>query len=116
LRLHGPDEPVYTIGVAARLLDVNPQMLRVLERCGLVCPYRTETNIRLYSENDLLLLRRICYLIREERINVAGVRVILRMEGFMFPDEQQEMSDQDAEDEDEERAGRGRPGGRTHPT
>jgi len=83
LRLHGPDEPVYTISVAARLLGVNPQTLRVLERYGLVCPFRTENNIRLYSENDLILLRRICHLIRVERINVAGVKLILRMEGIL---------------------------------
>lgn len=88
LRLHGPDEPVYTISVAARLLGVNPQTLRVLERYGLVCPFRTENNIRLYSENDLILLRRICHLIRVERINVAGVRVILRMEGILSDEEQ----------------------------
>lgn len=88
LRLHGPDEPVYTISVAARLLGVNPQTLRVLERYGLVCPFRTENNIRLYSENDLILLRRICHLIRVERINVAGVRVILRMEGILTDGEE----------------------------
>lgn len=82
MRLHGPDDPVYTISVAARLLGVNPQTLRVFERCGLVNPFRTEKNIRLYSENDLILLRRICQLTREERINLAGVKVILRLEGF----------------------------------
>ncbi|MDI7249675.1 MAG: MerR family transcriptional regulator, partial [Bacillota bacterium] len=66
-----------------------PQTLRVLERYGLVCPFRTENNIRLYSENDLILLRRICHLIRVERINVAGVRVILRMEGILSDEEVQ---------------------------
>ncbi len=80
MKLHGPDEPVYTIGVAAKLLGVNPQVLRVLERSGLVEPARTEKHTRLYSENDLLLLQRICYLTRVERINIAGVRTILRME------------------------------------
>ena len=80
MRLHGPDEPVYTISVAARLIGVSAQMLRYLEREGLLQPLRTEANIRLYSENDLVRLQRICFLMKEERVNVAGVRVIMDME------------------------------------
>ncbi len=80
MRLHGPEEPVYTIGVAARLLKVNPQVLRMIERSGLVEPARTEKHTRLYSENDLVLLQRICYLTRVEHVNLAGVRTILRLE------------------------------------
>jgi len=80
LKLHGPDEPVYTIGVAARLLGVNPQTLRAIEREGLLEPARTEANMRLYSENDLLLLQRICFLIQEEGVNLAGVKMILEIE------------------------------------
>lgn len=80
MRLHGPDEPVYTIGVAARLLGVSPQTLRMMEREGLLSPARTEANIRLYSQNDLLLLQRICFLVREEGVNLAGVKLILEME------------------------------------
>ncbi|NLS45636.1 MAG: MerR family transcriptional regulator [Firmicutes bacterium] len=80
MRIHGPDEPVYTISVAARLLGVSPQTLRVIEREGLLDPYRTAANIRLYSENDLLLLQRIRSLISEEGVNLRGVRLILEME------------------------------------
>ena len=80
MRLHGPDEPVYTIGVAARLLGVSPQTLRMIEREGLLEPARTEANTRLYSENDLLLLQRICFLVREEGVNLAGVKMILQIE------------------------------------
>lgn len=94
--------------MAARLLGVNPQTLRVLERYGLVCPSRTENNIRLYSENDLVLLQRICHLIRVERINMAGVRVILRMEGRLSgPDL---PGDEAAEDDAGEHGRTGRPG------
>ncbi len=80
MRLHGPDEPVYTIGVAARLLGVSPQTLRVIEREGLLEPHRTDANTRLYSENDLLLLQRIRFLVSEEGVNLAGVKLILEME------------------------------------
>lgn len=77
---HGPKEPVYTISVAARLLGVNPQFLRQVENEGLISPSRTESNIRLYSDDDLRLLSRIVYLCRERGVNLQGVRVILAME------------------------------------
>ncbi|MGE5483788.1 MAG: MerR family transcriptional regulator [Ignavibacteriales bacterium] len=78
--LHGPDEPVYTISVAARLLGVSPQMLRQLEREGILEPARTGANARLYSQNELALLRHVCFLIRDRGINIAGVKAILEME------------------------------------
>ncbi len=77
---HGPHEPVYVISVASRLLEVNPQFLRQIESEGLIVPARTESNIRLYSDNDLRLLARIIYLCRDCGINLQGVRVILAME------------------------------------
>lgn len=80
MRVHGPDEPVYTIGVVARLLGISPQSLRQFEREGLVAPTRTENNIRLYSQNELIVLRRICELVKIEGVNIAGVRAVLRIE------------------------------------
>jgi MerR family transcriptional regulator, heat shock protein HspR len=80
MKLHGPDEPVYTIGVVARLLGVSTQTLRLFEREGLVEPARTEANIRLYSQNELVHLRRVCQLVRVDGVNIAGVRTVLRIE------------------------------------
>ena len=77
---HSTSEPVYTIGVAARLLSVTPQFLRQIESEGLITPARTDSNIRLYSEDDLRLLARIIYLWRDCRINPQGIRVIMAME------------------------------------
>lgn len=76
---HGPTDPVYTISVAARLLGVGPQFLRQVENEGLVSPARTDSNIRLYSDENLKLLSRIVKLCREG-VNLQGVRVILAME------------------------------------
>ncbi|MCL5972575.1 MAG: MerR family transcriptional regulator [Firmicutes bacterium] len=59
LPIHGPDEPVYTISVMARLVGVSTQVLRIWERESLVCPARTEKNNRLYSENDFYRLVQI---------------------------------------------------------
>ena len=78
---HGPDDPVYTISVAARLLRVSAHLLRQFEMEGLVMPARTDSNIRLYSDNDLRLLARVVYLFRDCGINTQGVKVILAMEG-----------------------------------
>ncbi|MCY0865620.1 MAG: MerR family transcriptional regulator [Sulfobacillus sp.] len=78
--IHGPDEPVYTIGVMARLVGVSAQTLRAWEREGLVCPQRTSTNNRLYSENDFHRLIRIRDL-AAQGINPAGIRAILGTAG-----------------------------------
>ncbi len=80
MRIHGPNEPVYTIGVVARLLGINPQTLRLFEREGLIEPSRTENNMRLYSQNELHLLHRICILFKDDGLNIAGVRTVLRVE------------------------------------
>ncbi len=78
---HGPDDPVYTISVAARLLGVSPHLLRQFEMEGLITPARTDSNIRLYSDNDLRLLAKIIYLSKDCGINTQGIKVILAMEG-----------------------------------
>jgi len=56
-----PRRPVYVISVAASLVAAHPRTLRIYEDEGLLCPARTPTNIRLYSENDL---RRILWIRR----------------------------------------------------
>ncbi|UCH34885.1 MAG: helix-turn-helix transcriptional regulator [Armatimonadota bacterium] len=70
-------EPVYVISVAAKLLDVHPQTLRLYERLGLVAPARSESNIRLYSRHDVERVRRIQHLTQDMGVNLAGVEVIL---------------------------------------
>ncbi|MBC7288291.1 MAG: MerR family transcriptional regulator [Armatimonadetes bacterium] len=73
------DEPVYYIGVAARLVGVHPQTLRSYERLGFVRPYRTQRGQRLYSEADLDRVRQVRRLIEELGVNLAGVEVILNL-------------------------------------
>ena len=74
-----PRRGVYIISVAARLLAMHPQTLRKYERLGLVRPSRTEGMLRLYSEEDLARLRMIRFLVEEQRMNLAGVEMALRM-------------------------------------
>jgi MerR family transcriptional regulator/heat shock protein HspR len=74
-----PDEPCYVISVTARMVNLHPQTLRYYERIGLVVPARSAGNVRLYSQNDIERLRKICRLTNELGINLAGADVILRL-------------------------------------
>ncbi len=72
------DEPRYTISVVARLVALHPQTLRNYEEAGLVTPQRTPGNFRLYTERDVLRLRKIVRL-TELGVNLAGVEIILNL-------------------------------------
>jgi MerR family transcriptional regulator, heat shock protein HspR len=74
------ERPRYMISVAAELVGMHPQTLRIYENKGLVRPRRTSGNTRLYSEADLERLRLIQRLTTELGLNLAGVEVVLRME------------------------------------
>jgi MerR family transcriptional regulator/heat shock protein HspR len=74
------ERPRYMISVAAELVGVHPQTLRIYEAKGLVRPRRTPGNTRLYSEADLERLRSIQRLTTELGLNLAGVERVLSLE------------------------------------
>jgi MerR family transcriptional regulator/heat shock protein HspR len=74
------DRPRYMISVAADIVGMHPQTLRIYEQKGLVQPQRTPGNTRLYSESDLDRLRLIQRLTTELGLNLAGVEHVLRLE------------------------------------
>jgi MerR family transcriptional regulator/heat shock protein HspR len=74
------DRPRYMISVAAELVGMHPQTLRMYEQKGLVRPKRTAGNTRLYSEADLERLRLIQRLTTELGLNLAGVEAVLDLE------------------------------------
>jgi MerR family transcriptional regulator/heat shock protein HspR len=74
------ERPRYMISIAAELVGMHPQTLRVYEQKGLVSPRRTAGNTRLYSERDLERLRLIQRLTTELGLNLAGVELVLRLE------------------------------------
>jgi MerR family transcriptional regulator, heat shock protein HspR len=74
------DRPRYMISVAAELVGMHPQTLRIYESKGLVTPQRTAGNTRLYSEADLERLRLINRLTSELGLNLAGVEHVIRLE------------------------------------
>ena len=70
---------VYAISVAAELVGTGVQNLRLYERRGLLDPDRTRGGTRLYSDDDVVRLRRITALL-EKGLNLAGVAMVLSLE------------------------------------
>jgi MerR family transcriptional regulator/heat shock protein HspR len=71
------NEPILTIGVAAKKLNVAVPTLRMYEKAGLIIPYRTETGRRMYSIADLKRVSFIKRLIKAEGLNLAGIRRLM---------------------------------------
>jgi len=84
------DNPLFMISVAAKMIAVHPQTLRLYERLGLITPQRTKGKTRLYSQRDIEQLRMIRNLTRDRGVNLAGVDVILKMQNQLHQ-LQQEM-------------------------
>ncbi len=95
-------EPRYVISVAARMLDVQTYTLRYYEKVGVIQPRRSQGNVRLYSDYDIALLKRVKSLVDDMGINLPGVEVVLRM--MQRVDELQQALEQ-AQDEIEQLRG-----------
>jgi len=74
------DRPRYMISVAADLVGMHPQTLRIYESKGLIRPKRTSGNTRLYSEADIERLQLIQQLTNELGLNLAGVEQVLELQ------------------------------------
>jgi MerR family transcriptional regulator, heat shock protein HspR len=74
------DRPRYMISVAAELVGMHPQTLRIYESKGLIRPKRTAGNTRLYSELDIERLRLIQQLTNDLGLNLAGVEQVLQLQ------------------------------------
>jgi MerR family transcriptional regulator/heat shock protein HspR len=68
------------IGIAAELIGVHPQTLRMYEQKGLLRPRKSLKNTRLYSQDDVELGRYIQKLTQEMGTNLAGAKKILDLE------------------------------------
>lgn len=74
-----PGRGVYGISVAAELVGMGTQTLRLYETRGLLEPERTPGGTRRYSPDDLDRLRRIGELITAG-LNLAGIAMVLDLE------------------------------------
>ena len=73
------DRGVFAISVAAAMVSMEVQNLRVYERRGLLRPDRTAGGTRLYSADDVERLERIRDLLAEG-LNLAGIARVLDLE------------------------------------
>jgi MerR family transcriptional regulator, heat shock protein HspR len=68
--------PLYSIGSAARILNISVHTLRMYERAGLILPFKKESKHRLYSESDIQRLKCIRSAINDKKISIAGIKTI----------------------------------------
>ncbi|HWW09003.1 MAG TPA: MerR family transcriptional regulator [Candidatus Acidoferrales bacterium] len=71
------DKPLYTLSIAAEILEIHPRTLMMYEALKLVIPQRTSTNRRRYSQRDLLTLQAIQRLTRGHGLNLNGARLVI---------------------------------------
>jgi MerR family transcriptional regulator, heat shock protein HspR len=103
----GGHRPVYVISIAASLAGCHPRTLRIYEEEGLLEPVRTDTNIRLYSDEDLERVRVIRYLTQVRGVNLAGVKLLLHMRDAadLMEDLMSELAELGGEGEDADAEG-----------
>lgn len=73
------EEPVYTTGIAAKLLGITPHTLRLYEAEGLIISHKTETGRNLYSDLELEKVRGIRRMIQDEGFTFEGIRRLIDM-------------------------------------
>src|SRR4030088_3053394 len=73
------DKPLYTISVAAEILETHPRTLMLYEDANLIEPHRTSTNRRRYSQRDISKVQVIQHLTREKGVTLERVPPELRL-------------------------------------
>ncbi len=74
-----PDDPVFSIGVAAEKFNVSVHTLRLYESQGLIMPHKTASGRRMYSQSDLDRIACIRTMIEENGLNIAGIKWLLAL-------------------------------------
>jgi len=71
------------VGAVARLLGISAAMIRSWEALGLTTPARSQSRYRLYTEDDLRVLRRAVHLRKAKRLNTPAILMQLNQEGML---------------------------------
>jgi DNA-binding transcriptional MerR regulator len=78
-------KPYLKIGDVARMVGVSPSVIRTWESVGLTRPQRTESKYRLYTSEDVKLLKRARFLRRVRGLNAPAIVELLKREGLLRP-------------------------------
>ncbi|MBZ5681627.1 MAG: cupin domain-containing protein [Acidobacteriia bacterium] len=73
------------IGDVARKVGVSPSVIRSWESLGLARPRRTASKYRLYTSEDVKLLKRARFLRKVRGLNAAAIVQLLKREGRVRP-------------------------------
>jgi DNA-binding transcriptional MerR regulator/mannose-6-phosphate isomerase-like protein (cupin superfamily) len=81
----GDNRPYLKIGDVAKQVGVSPSVIRSWESLGLTRPRRTESKYRLYTSEDVKLLKRARFLRKVRGLNAPAILQLLRREGKARP-------------------------------
>ena len=76
-------QPYLKIGDVARLVGVSPSLIRSWESLGLTRPHRTISKYRLYTPQDVKLLKRAQFLRKVRGLNAPAIAQLLKREGVV---------------------------------
>src|ERR1700747_391106 len=83
--MNSDSEPYLKIGDVAKRVGVSPSVIRSWESLGLTRPRRTESKYRLYTAEDVKLLKRARFLRRVRGLNAPAILQLLKREGLVRP-------------------------------
>jgi DNA-binding transcriptional MerR regulator/mannose-6-phosphate isomerase-like protein (cupin superfamily) len=78
-------EPYLKIGDVAKKVGVSPSVIRSWESLGLARPQRTQSKYRLYTADDVKILKKARFLRRVRGLNAAAIVQLLKREGKVRP-------------------------------
>ena len=70
------DTPIFPIRTAAKLLNISVHTLRMYEREGLIIPYKSPGNQRLFSNTDISRITRFRKDMKDNKISINGLRAL----------------------------------------
>ena len=72
-------DPVLSIGIVAKKLNIAVQTIRLYEQEGLIISHKTSSGRRMYSWHDLERLRCIRAMITEHGLNLSGIKKLMSL-------------------------------------
>src|ERR1051326_5847716 len=67
------------IGTVAQRFNISVDLLRLYEREGLLIPLKSVRGTRYFTEHDYIWIETILRLVRQARLNFAGIRHLLSL-------------------------------------